>query len=152
MDQIWRASISDAVEILELQKVAYQREAVLYDDRTIPPLTQTLNQIKEAFDSMIFLKACASDRIIGSVRASIHEGTCNVGRLIVHPDFQRKGIGARLMTEIESEFPSARRFELFTGTRSEGNIRLYERLGYRKFRTDRLSAQVELVFMEKWRQ
>lgn len=71
MDQIWRASISDAVEILELQKVAYQREAVLYDDRTIPPLTQTLNQIKEAFDSMIFLKACASARIIGSVRASI---------------------------------------------------------------------------------
>jgi ribosomal protein S18 acetylase RimI-like enzyme len=152
MNQVLRAAISDAAEILELQKVAYQKEAVLYDDWTIPPLTQTLNQIKKEFDEMIFLKVCDSGRLIGSVRASMHDSTCNIGRLIVHPDFQSKGIGARLMLEIETEFPSARRFELFTGSRSEGNIRLYERLGYRIFRTDRLSPQVELVFMEKLRQ
>ena len=152
MNQILRAAISDAAEILELQKVAYQKEAVLYDDWTIPPLTQTLNQIKKEFGEMIFLKVCDSGRLIGSVRASMHDGTCNIGRLIVHPDFQRKGAGARLMLEIETEFPSARRFELFTGSRSEGNIRLYERLGYRIFRTDRLSPRVELVFMEKLRE
>jgi hypothetical protein len=57
-----------------------------------------------------------------------------------------------LMLAIETEFPSVRRFELFTGSRSEGNIRLYERLDYRTFRTDRLSPQVELVFLEKLQQ
>jgi hypothetical protein len=56
------------------------------------------------------------------------------------------------MSAIETEFPLARRFELFTGSKSEGNIRLYERLSYRVFRTDRLSPKVELVFMEKLRQ
>jgi ribosomal protein S18 acetylase RimI-like enzyme len=151
MNQILRADISDAAEMLELQKLAYQSEAVLYDDWSIPPLTQSLNQIKKEFDEMTFLKVCDSGRLIGSVRALIRDGACNIGRLIVHPEFQHKETGTRLMLTIETEFSSVRRFELFTGSRSKGNIRLYERLGYRIFRTDRLSAQVDLVFMEKLR-
>jgi ribosomal protein S18 acetylase RimI-like enzyme len=152
MNRIMRADIADAAEILELQKLAYQSEAVLYNDWSIPPLIQTLPEIKKEFDGKVFLKVCAPVRLIGSVRASIHDGTCNIGRLIVHPEFQCKGIGTRLMSAIETEFPHVGRFELFTGSRSECNIRLYERLGYRIFRTDRLSPQVELVFMEKLRQ
>ncbi len=152
MNQILPADISDAAEILELQKLAYQSEAVLYDDWSIPPLIQTLDEIKKDFDEMTFLKICDAGRIIGSVRASIRDGTCNIGRLIVHPDFQRKGMGTRLLSAIETEFQYAGRFELFTGSRSGGNIRLYERLGYRIFRSDRLSPQVELVFMAKLRQ
>ena len=152
MSQILRADISDAAEILALQRIAYQSEAVIYDDWSIPPLTQTLNEIKKEFDELTFLKVRDSDRLIGSVRASMHDGACYVGRLIVHPAFQNKGLGTRLMLAIETEFPSVRRFELFTGSRSAGNIRLYERLGYQIFRTDRLSPQVELVFMEKLRQ
>ena len=149
MNEILRAGITDAAEILELQKLAYQSEAVIYGDWSIPPLTQTLNEIKKEFDEMTFLKACDSGRLIGSVRASIHDDTCNIGRLIIHPEFQRKGVGTALMSAIEAEFRSAKRFELFTGARSKDNIHLYERLGYRAFRTDRLSPQVELVFMEK---
>ena len=58
MNQIVPADVSDAAEILELQKLAYQSEAVLYDDWSIPPLTQTLDEIKKDFDEMTFLKIC----------------------------------------------------------------------------------------------
>ena len=151
MNQILRADISDMAEIRDLQKLAYQTEAILYNDWTIPPLTQTQNQINKECNEKTFLKVCHSGRIIGSVRASIHDNACHIGRLIVHPEFQHKGIGSQLMLAIEAAFPQARRFEVFTGSRSEGNIRLYERLGYHIFRTDRLSSQVDLVFMEKLR-
>ena len=53
------------------------------------------------------------------------------------------------MQAIEARFPAARRYELFTGEKSAGNIRLYERLGYRICRRERLSEQVMLVWMEK---
>jgi RimJ/RimL family protein N-acetyltransferase len=152
MNKILLADISDAAEILSLQRLAYQSEAVIYDDWSIPPLTQTLDEIRNEFTLKTFLKVCDSGRLIGSVRASNIDETCEIGKLIVHPEFQHKGVGTCLMTAIEAEFPSTGRFELFTGSRSEGNIRLYERLGYRIIRTDRLSPQVELVFMEKLRQ
>ncbi len=115
MSEILRAARSDAPAILKLQKVAYQREAALYDDWAIPPLTQTLEQLDQEFDERTFLKAADGSRLIGSVRASMHEGTCEIGRLIVHPESQRRGIGTRLLLAIEAEFPSAGRFELFTG-------------------------------------
>src|SRR5437879_951203 len=69
---------------------------------------------------------------------------------MVHPRHQRQGIGGRLMQTIESMFPEAAKFELFTGNRSEGNIRLYERLGYHSSRSERMSANLSLVFFEKW--
>ena len=146
-----QASLEDAAEILELQKVAYQSEAMLNDDRTIPPLTQTLLEIESEFVAKFFLKAVYADRIIGSVRASLDCGTCLVGRLIVHPDYQGKGIGTSLMRRIEAVFSHAERFELFTGTKSIHNIRFYQRLGYRGYRVEDLSPKVRLVFMDKRR-
>jgi hypothetical protein len=53
------------------------------------------------------------------------------------------------MNEIENAFGSAKRFELFTGNRSERNIHLYRKLGYRIFRSEELTEDVTLVFMEK---
>jgi len=146
-----RASPGDASEVLALQKLAYQSEAELNGDWTIPPLTETLPEILSEFETKVFLKAICSDKIIGSVRAAIDSGTCQVGRLIVHPDYQRKGIGTLLISKVEAAFPSAERFELFTGTKSTNNIRLYQRLGYRNYREEDLSPNVSLVFMEKRR-
>jgi ribosomal protein S18 acetylase RimI-like enzyme len=91
------------------------------------------------------------DKIIGSVRASLDSGTCQVSRLIVHPDYQGKGIDTLLMYRIETAFFHAERFELFTGFKSTNNILLYQRLGYRGYREEDLSPKVRLVFMEKRR-
>jgi len=148
--EILLGDITDADEILALQKLAYQSEAALYQDWSIPPLTQSIEEIKSEFSTKTFLKAYLNSKLVGSVRVSFNRGTCFVGRLIVHPGHQKKGIGTKLMETIEKKFPSTERFELFTGSRSEGNIRLYEKLGYRIFRKERLSAKAVLVFMVKW--
>jgi ribosomal protein S18 acetylase RimI-like enzyme len=143
------ADIRDAQEILDLQKLAYQSEAALHNDYTLRPLTQTLAEIEGDFGRQVLLKATVDGRIIGSVRAFMRDGTCFIGRLIVHPDFQNQGIGTRLMQEIEAYFGQAQRYELFTGHKSERNLYLYHKLGYRKFRTEQLTDRVTLVYMEK---
>ena len=92
---------------------------------------------------------CPCGCIVGSVRAYLSEGTCFVGRLIVHPSVQNQGIGTRLMNEIEHAFSHAARFELFTGHLSERNLYLYHKLGYRPFKQERISDALTLVYLEK---
>ncbi len=143
------ALIDDAVEILSLQKLAYRSEAEQYQDFSIPPLTQTPAEIGSEFGSHRFLKATADGHLIGSVRAELRDGTCHIGRLIVHPDWQNRGIGGRLLCEAEILFPEADRFELFTGERSERNLHLYRKAGYREFRRQALNERITLVYLEK---
>ena len=142
------ANKDDLGEILALQKLAYQSEAELYDDFSIPPLTQTIEGIEGDFRNHLFLKATISTRIVGSVRAFMNHGTCYVGRLSVNPDLQNQGIGKKLLNAIERHFSGAKRFELFTGHRSERNIHLYEENGYREFRREQASKNIVMVFME----
>ena len=146
---IERAIISDAEEILSLQKLAYRSEAEIYNDFNIPPLVQTLESIEKDFENQYFLKAVMDGKIIGSVRAYTKEGTCYIGRLIVHPDFQNRGIGTDLMNEIERIFNTCRRFELFTGDKSERNLHLYQKLGYKIFKKVKITDQTMIVYLEK---
>ena len=143
------ATVSDAAELLALQKLAYRSEAEIYNDLNLPPLIQTLEGMEEDFRNQFFLKAVMEGRIIGSVRAHAEEEVCYIGRLIVHPDFQSRGIGTKLMNEIERVFDRCKRFELFTGERSERNLYLYQKLGYRIFKNARITDQTSIVFLEK---
>jgi ribosomal protein S18 acetylase RimI-like enzyme len=146
---IEQAQLKDAAEILALQKLAYLDEAAFYDDYTIPPLNQTLEETEAEFKDQLVLKTTLDGKIIGSVRAYMEEGTCFIGKLIVHPDHQNRGIGTRLMYEIENRFDQAERYELFTGYRSERNLHLYRKLGYKPFRSQKITDKVTLVFLEK---
>jgi len=147
---ITEATIADAEVILDLQRVAYQSEAHLYDDFNLPPLAQTIAELRASFADHTFLKAVIDERIVGTVRARVEKGTCHIGRLIVLPEYQRQGIGSALMAGIEKLFPHVERFELFTGEKSTGNLRLYKRLGYTETQRKAVSANVVLVFMEKF--
>lgn len=146
---ISKAGIEDLQEILQLQYLAYQSEAALFGGKDIPPLKQTLDEVKEEYHKGIFLKMVdANGLLVGSVRAWETEGTVYVGKLMVHPDYRHRGYGTRLLSEIEKHYPK-RRFELFTSTRSNDNIRLYQRMGYREFDRRRVDNQLEFVYMEK---
>ena len=146
---ITKANQYDLPLILELQYLAYQSEAKQFNDSNIPPLKQTLQDVQAEYQKGIVLKALDEDKtIIGSVRAYKENDTVYVGKLIVHPAWQRKGIGTKLLLEVECEYPN-QRYELFTSTRSSNNIRLYERLGYKKFKEKVITDELHFVYLEK---
>jgi len=146
---IERASKADAIEILTLQKLAYLSEAQIIDDFTIPPLHQTHDEILSEFDTHTFLKMVMDDRLIGSVRACQKTDTCYIGKLIVHPRMQNRGIGSRLLRAAEALYPDVSRYELFTGSKSDRNLHIYTKYGYSPFHSEVISDKLTLVFMEK---
>jgi ribosomal protein S18 acetylase RimI-like enzyme len=158
----------DAPAILALQRLAYQAEALRYNDWNMPPLTQPLEALQAEFARLTILKAVprltpdqtapltAAEQpvpgalpVVGSVRAGLSHGVCHIGRLIVHPEHQHQGLGTALLQAIEARFPTAERFALFTGERSLGNLRLYQRHGYLPVRSQEMSPELTLVFLEK---
>lgn len=146
---IKHALIADAKELLALQKLSYLSEAAIYNDYTLEPLTQSLEQMLTDLEEKTVLKALIRDRLVGSVRAYLDHPTCYIGKLIVHPDLQGRGIGTALMREIETHFSNVQRFELFTGHKSERNLHLYQKLGFTIFRTEPLTVWLTLLYLEK---
>lgn len=144
---IENANISDAKEILSLQKLVYRSDVDICNDFGIIPMTQTLDQTEKDFDKWIFLKAIINDKIIGSVKAYEKEGICHIGGLIVHPDFQNLRIGTKLMKEIENIF-GGKRFELFTGDKGLKNLYLYQKLGYKIFKEQKID-NINYIYLEK---
>ena len=83
-----------------------------------------------------------------TVRAYLEKETAYIGRLMVKPDSQNRGIGTRLMQAIEQYFRIADRYELSTGHKSARNLYLYQRLGYREFK--RIPV-IDSIILEKHR-
>lgn len=139
----------DLPVILALQKLAFESEARLVGNFEIPPMTQTLDDLKQEFTTLVMLKAVMDDgEIVGAVRAAIENATAHIGRLMVKPGLQGQGIGTRLLAAIEKAC-SQNRYELFTSAKSHRNVALYEKSGYRTFKEAEAMPGVRLVWMEK---
>jgi ech hydrogenase subunit C len=168
-----RADKSDAPEILALQKIAYQSEAELYGDDSLPVMHQTLQELESDFerafdrvaalaesqdpagdhrheaDQIVFLKAVVNGKIIGSARGFALGETAYLRRLIVHPYFRGRGIGRRLLKEIENAFPDVKRFEAKTGHQSKRNLYQLAKGGYQVFRTEPFTPHITWVYLQK---
>lgn len=147
---ILAAQPMDAGEILTLQRAAYLTEAQLYGDPLIPPLTETIEELTADVAAGRVLKAVRGHRIVGTGRARPDGPVLHIGRLAVAPDRQGEGIGSRLLRALEDLAPArTERFVLFTGAKSEANLRLYERHGYTETHRGPGRTGVELIFLAK---
>jgi ribosomal protein S18 acetylase RimI-like enzyme len=146
--QIKKANVNDAQEILAIQKLAFLGQAKIYNNYNIPTLLETLDELKEAFKTYTILKTAVDGKIVGSVRFLEKDGTCFIGRLLVDPEFQNRGVGTELLIQAEN-LCSARRLELFTGEQSTKTLNLYKKLGYRQFKTGKDPAGITIIYLEK---
>jgi len=147
MVQILKAQLEDLYPILQLQYLAYQSEALLHNNFTIHPLTQTLDELIEEYHKGIILKAVQNNEIIGSIRAYADNTTTYIGKLMVHPTHQGKGLGKRLLTEIENLL-QRKRYELFTSYKSKRNLHIYKTSGYTQFREE-INLGIKFLYLEK---
>lgn len=138
----------DAGEVLTIQRAAFVSEAQIYGSADMSPLTQTLEQMEAELEDAGGWVARRRGRLVGAVRTRERDGLLLVGRIAIAPDVQGEGIGRRLLTAAE-EGSSAAEAELFTGSLSEANIRLYESCGYRETERIEQGDGTAQVFMRK---
>ncbi len=132
MEEIKLAKETDLPEILDLQKKAFGEVAKLMNRYDLPPLLQSIEELRNEYQNGTILICVSEDnKIIGSVRGRMdNENVCHIGKLIVDPDAQNKGIGKTLMDRMERYFFSCRKFSLFTGEETPNTVYLYKKIGY----------------------
>jgi ribosomal protein S18 acetylase RimI-like enzyme len=142
----------DAGEALTVQRAAFVAEARVYGTVEIPPLTETLDQIRREIETTMTVGAFAGSRLVGSARLTLEGSIGWISRVAIAPDQQGQGIGGGLLDSVEAAAPpSVTVFQLCAGGRSDTNVAMYERRGYREFERRRDSAGVELVCLRKER-
>ncbi len=71
-------------------------------------------------------------RLVGAVRGRLVGDAWDIGRIMVAPDLQGRGLGRVLLEHIqEVADPAATSYVLFTGAQSHDNIRMYRKAGFR---------------------
>lgn len=124
---------AEAGELLTVRRAAFVSEAQLYDDPNIPPLTQTLEELRTDLGrtDVVTLGAWMEHRLVGSIRVEVDGTKATLGRLAVVPDLQGRGIGTQLLLAIPPYLPpETSEVWVFTGKDSVQNITMYTKHGY----------------------
>lgn len=141
----------DAGEVLTVQRAAFVQEALTYNDPQMPVFTQTMEELEAELHDNLGFVAERGERIVGAIRAVSDGDLLLIGRIAIAPDQQGEGIGGMLLDAVEDRGWSVgcREAELFTGSHSDANVRLYERAGYReRERVDQGHGTAQ-IFMRK---
>jgi len=129
---IAKATPADVGDLLTCTHACWLREGILNDTLTIPAQHETVESLTASLHEWDTYVLRHDGRFIGSVRGQLVDDTWHIGRLMVVPDLHGRGLGRALLEFIQEVAPSdATRFELFTGTGSEHNLKLYKKAGFR---------------------
>ncbi|MGI8888928.1 MAG: GNAT family N-acetyltransferase [Nocardioidaceae bacterium] len=130
--QLSLAKAGDAAELLTLQRSCWISEAQANDAFDLPPLIESLADVRGALHKWTTWVLRAEGRLIGSVRARGEGDRWLIGRLMVSLDLQGRGLGRLLLEHAELAAPDeVNGYELFTGSCSADNMRRYRKAGYR---------------------
>ena len=129
--EIVPATRGDAGEILTLQRACWVQEALANDMLDIPALHESLADVEASVDEWACFVVRSEGRLVGAVRGRLEDGHWDIGRVMVAPDLQGRGLGRALLDHIQAAAPAeATSYVLFTGARSVENQRMYKKAGF----------------------
>ncbi len=96
----------DAGEVLTLQRACWLQEAIANDSVTgIPALGESLDDVREWLADWTTFVVRVAGRLVGAVRGRMVEDAWDIGRIMVAPDLQGRGLGRLLLEHIQAVAP-----------------------------------------------
>ncbi|MBA3824856.1 MAG: GNAT family N-acetyltransferase [Ktedonobacterales bacterium] len=117
-----------AARLLAMQQEAYAIEAAMIGLWEIPPLTESLAELRASHEH--FTGYFVGEVLAGAVATERAGDVVEVSRLIVLPAFFRRGIGRALLAHVVAANPDARRLRVATGTLNAPAVALYQGFGF----------------------
>lgn len=139
---------SVAEEVLKLQHLAYQIEADLIRDETIPYLTQGLSDLMRSENELFYAAIDNEGKIIGVFSFKIlNNGVLDVHRFMVHPAHFRQGVGSALINHVREKY-FLRKTIAQTGIKNKPAIAFYNKNGVPWVCDIKVNSVIELATFE----
>ncbi|MBS4174596.1 GNAT family N-acetyltransferase [Bacillus sp. FJAT-49736] len=136
-----------AEQVLRIQLPAYEVEAKLMNFYDIPPLHDTVDSIMESQE--VFYGAFLDGKLAGATSVEKENQSLQICRLVVHPDFFRKGIGKQLVQHIFEVYHFVEKFEVSTGENNSPAKNLYKKLGFEEINRIEIAPNIYITCFEK---
>lgn len=144
----------DAAELMTLQRACWVQEGIANSTVQIPALLEPLDTVVAGLADWQTWVVRSAGRLVGSVRGRVtpqDPATWEIGRLMVAPDLQGRGIGRALLDFAEAAAPSSvGGIWLVTGAKSPENQRFYRKAGYRPAASSPVPGTLLLRKRRRW--
>lgn len=138
------ADPATAREVLAVQHAAYRVEAELIGFDGIPPLHESLDELVRS--PLEFVGVRRGGRVVAAMGYSVDGRTCEIDRLVVDPEWHRRGLGRRLVEHVLHHQVVG----VSTGTANTPARRLYESLGFRPIGVTGIGPGVTATSFQHW--
>src|SRR5262245_11087374 len=117
------AADGDAAAVLQLTRAAYHKYVAIIGRE---PLPMTVDYGPFIRDGTVWL-LCLGEDLVGVLVLVAEADNMLIYNVAVHPDYQKRGLGRRLLALAEGQACAAgfRRLRLYTNERMEANVALY---------------------------
>ncbi len=136
-----------AEQIVDLQKKAYVMEAELIGFYDIPPLKDTVDDVKHCDE--IFYGYYEDDVLAGLISYKLEEEVLDIYRVAVRPEYFRRGIARQMVEFIQTNNKGIRKTIVSTGLKNQPAVSLYLKLGFKKVREVEVAHDVYIACFEK---
>ena len=138
--------------IWRVQQAAYQIEASLIEYPNLPPLWETVEEIRECNETFVVcLVANDTRHLIAVTSFEPIAGGVDICRMVVDPNHFRRGIATRLLQAVEAQAGHGQRITVSTAQKNQPAVTLYQHNGYKLHHQTILPDGLVIVHFEKMR-
>lgn len=138
---------NETLELLMLQQLSYRIEAQLIGFKEIPPLFDSPKLLKESGE--LFLGCYDNGHLTGAISVRQDSKELIICRMMVRPQYFRRGIASSLLDFIEGLAISGVPIKVSTGTNNEPAFQLYRKHGYEPAQVLDISPGITLTVFYK---
>ncbi|MDQ0232648.1 ribosomal protein S18 acetylase RimI-like enzyme [Metabacillus malikii] len=138
----------NAEKVLAIQLPSYKVEAEIIGFDDIPPLKDTVSTLQQCGES--FFGYFSDEELCGFISFKKDDNIIDIHRLVVHPNYFKKGIAQELFDFLEGHVDSSL-VKVATGSKNTPAVRFYLKNGFVVVREVTVNERLSLSFFEKRR-
>ncbi|MCR8843279.1 GNAT family N-acetyltransferase [Paenibacillus sp. SC116] len=136
-----------AKQMLDVQIPSYQIEAELIDFYDIPQLKDTVETVMASNET--FVGYFVEDELAAFISYTDEGQVIDICRLVVHPNYFRKGIARKLVAHVLDEIAKYKKVIVSTGAKNAPAKQLYEQCGFQEMKDIEVAPNVFITLFER---